>query len=45
MNTEEQWTKKHDSNFDVIMGSYDGAETCQLTGIYLLNLLTTEMEL
>jgi len=41
----EQWTKKHDSNFDVTMGSYDGAETCQLFGIYLLNLLTTEMNL
>jgi len=37
--------KKHDSNFDVTMGSYDGTETCQLIGIYLLNLLTTEMNL
>jgi len=24
---------------------YDGAETCQVIGIYLLNLLTTEMNL
>ena len=24
------------------MGSYDGAEVCQLVGIYLLNLLTNE---
>jgi len=29
----------------ILMGSYDGAETCQLIGIYLLNLLTTEMNL
>jgi len=41
----EQWTKQHDSNFDVTIGSYDGAETCQLIGIYLLNLLTTEINL
>jgi len=27
------------------MISYNGAETCQLIGIYLLNLLTTEMNL
>ena len=24
------------------MGSYDGAEVCQLVGLYLLNLLTIE---
>ena len=24
------------------MGSYDGAEVCELVGLYLLNLLTTE---
>ena len=24
------------------MGSYDGAEVCQLVGLYLLNLLTNE---
>jgi len=34
----EQWAKKHDSNFDVTMGSYYNAKTCQLIGIYLLNL-------
>jgi len=37
--------KKHYSNFDVPMGSYDGAETYQLIEIYLLNILTTEMNL
>ena len=26
--------------FDVTMGSYDGAETCELVGLYLLNKLT-----
>ena len=32
------WTKKgiHKS-FDVTMGSYDGAEVCELVGIYILN--------
>jgi len=37
--------KMHHINFDVILGSYESAETCQLIGIYLLNLLTTEMNL
>ena len=31
------WVKKNSrSNFDVTMGSYDGAETCELVGCYLL---------
>ena len=36
----EPWKKKDtDSCFDVTMGSYDGAEVCELVGIYLLSLL------
>ena len=31
------WTKKNNSLFDVTMGSYDGAEVCDLIGLYLLN--------
>ena len=27
-------------NFDVPMGSYDGAEICELVGLYLLHKLT-----
>ena len=35
------WTKKSATNgFDVTMGSWDGAEICELVGLYLLNLLT-----
>jgi len=30
ISNSEQWTRRHDSNFDVTMGSYDSAETCQL---------------
>jgi len=37
--------KKQESDFDDNMESYDGAEICQLIGIYLLNLLTTERNL
>ena len=33
------WTKKGNSNFDVGMGSFDGAETCDLVGLYILHLL------
>ncbi|GFS09353.1 inositol hexakisphosphate and diphosphoinositol-pentakisphosphate kinase 2 [Elysia marginata] len=32
------WRKKT-SNFDVTMGSYDGAETCELVGLFLLSQL------
>ena len=30
------WAKKQSPGFDVTMGSYDGAETCELVGSYLL---------
>ena len=34
------WTKKDDKGtFDVTMGSYDGAEVCELVGTYILNVL------
>ena len=33
------WVKKENSSFDVTMGSYDGAETCDLVGLYLLSQL------
>ena len=32
-NKGEPWTKKQSNNFDVAMGSYDGAEVCELIGI------------
>ena len=38
----EIWVKKDNPNFDVIMGSFDGAEVCELVGFYLLNVLKTE---
>ena len=31
--------KKGSDMFDVSMGTYDGAEVCELIGIFLLNLL------
>ncbi len=39
-NSNIAWTKKNSSNsFDVTMGSFDGAETCELVGSYLLRQL------
>ena len=35
----EAWAKKGVSLFDIGMGSYDGAEKCDLVGLYLLSLL------
>ena len=32
--------KSSNDLFDVIMGSFDGAEMCELVGCYLLSLLT-----
>ena len=33
------WLKKGNTTFDVTMGSYDGAETCELVGSFLLSQL------
>ena len=32
MHKQQPWLKKVDTKFDVPMGSYDGAETCELVG-------------
>ena len=36
------WIKKNNSSFDVTMGSYDGAEVCELVGLFILNRLSNE---
>ena len=36
---DKPWTKRTNSDFDVTMGSYDGAETCELVGLYILSQL------
>ena len=33
------WIKKGDRNFDVAMGSFDGAEVCELVGLFVLSKL------
>ena len=39
------WTKKNANNmFDVTMGSYDGAETCELIGAYMLSLIAPKFK-
>ena len=41
-NNGDPWIKKGEKeNFDVPMGSFDGAELCELVGLYLLHLMTT----
>ena len=40
-NNEEPWCKRNnDDEFDVPMGSYDGAEVCELIGAFMLNELS-----
>ena len=36
---QHTWQKKGDTTFDVTMGSYDGAETCEVVGSFLLSQL------
>lgn len=36
---QQSWQKKGDTTFDITMGSYDGAETCELVGSFLLSQL------
>ena len=38
-NSDNPWCKKGNTNFDVTMGSFDGAETCELIGLYILSQL------
>ena len=38
-NDGEPWVKKEGGSFDVPMGAYDGAEVCELIGIYMLYLI------
>ena len=37
------WVKKENPNFDVTLGSYDGAELLESTGLYILNVLSSEL--
>ncbi len=42
-NSGDYWGKRTSSDlFDVTMGSFDGAESCELVGCYLLHLITTK---
>ena len=38
-NGGETWVKQQGENFDVTQGSYDGAEVCELVGVYILSKL------
>ena len=39
-NNTDIWIKKNrDPDFDVTMGSFDGAELCELLGLYILHIL------
>ena len=38
------WVKKEGTGFDVIMGTYDRAEICELISIFMLSLLGTKYD-
>ena len=39
---DDVWVKKDNPSFDVTMGSYDGAEVCELVGLYILDKIKVE---
>ena len=39
----DPWVKTSDPSFDVPMGAWDGAECCELVGLYLLDLMTQNL--
>lgn len=44
-NKDTAWMKKvSDNTFDVTMGSYDGAEVCELVGLYILSILSEKYD-
>ena len=42
LNEGGTWMKK-DGSFDVTMGAYDGAEVCELVGIFLLDKISKKI--
>ena len=44
-NEGEPWIKKQSNNFDVTMGSCDGAEVCELISIFMLSLIGNKYNL
>ena len=43
-NNEIPWQKKNTKLFDVAMGAYDGAEVCEIVGLFLLNNLANKYD-
>ena len=41
---EKPWMKREGNLFDVIMGAYDGAEVCELAGIFMLNKISEKYD-
>ena len=41
---ETPWDKKGDTNFDNTMGTWDGAEVCDVIGLFLLDQLANRIE-
>ena len=39
---DEVWVKRENPSFDVTMGSYDGAEVCELVGLFILDKVKRE---
>ena len=42
---DDRWVKKDTgAEFDITMGSYDGAEVCEIVGLFMLDMLSKLLE-
>ena len=44
LDKDSVWVKKNNPNFDVTIGSYDGTELCELTGLYIPSIMDGEFD-
>ena len=44
INNDSVWRKKSDDPFTITMGSFDGAESCELIGLYLLDKINERLK-
>ena len=43
INNGQPWKKTSSEQFDITMGSFDGAETCELVGLFILNTISNKL--
>lgn len=44
VHNDNLWSKKSNNMFDITMGSFDGAESCELVGLFILHIINKELD-